>query len=77
MSRLRDFIIGYGKSLELFPDIGSIDDDWKMVGSYLRVAIEKFPEMNNEEREEYKKIRQEYRKHTRKGSKSKRAIRRK
>ena len=51
--RLKNFIKGYGKSLDLFPDGDSIDD-WKIIGDDLRVAIKKLPEMSNEEKAIYK-----------------------
>ena len=51
---LKNFIKEYGKSLDLFPDRGSIDDDWKMIGSDLKVAIKKLPEMSDEGKAIYK-----------------------
>jgi hypothetical protein len=45
MSRFKDFIYGYGKSLDLFPEIGSIEDDWKIIGKYMDTAIKKSREI--------------------------------
>ena len=53
--RLKNFIKGYGKSLDLFPYRGSIDDDWKIIGNDLKVAIKKLPKMSDEEKAIYKK----------------------
>ena len=53
--RLRSFIKGYGRGLVLFPNEGSIDDDWKMIGNDLKVAIKKLPKMSDEEKAIYKK----------------------
>ena len=47
---LKNFIRRYGKSLDLFPDRGSIDD-WKIIGDDLRVAIKKLPEMSDEKKQ--------------------------
>ena len=49
--RLKNFIKGYGKSLDLFPYRGFIDDDWEIIGNDLKVAIKKLPEMSNEKKQ--------------------------
>ena len=51
MGGLKSFIKGYGRGLVLFPNEGSIDDDWKMIGNDLKVAIKKLPEMSDEKKQ--------------------------
>ena len=58
MKLIKNFISGYGKSLELFPKVGSIDDDWRAIGEYLQISIKEFQEMSNEERERYQESRE-------------------
>jgi hypothetical protein len=55
MSRFKDFIYGYGKSLDLFPEIGSIEDDWKIIGKYMDTAIKKSPEIIYHEKQNKQK----------------------
>jgi len=57
MKLIKNFISGYGKGIELFPKVGSIDDDWRAIGEYLQISIKEFQEISNEEREKYQKSR--------------------